>query len=166
MRTPLPAWPERAQPAADILNPAISSVCVAWAAKRYERDTDGAALPFSLSFLVAPLVFHEPTRARLPQKVTSHFPTWVTHNAEVLAGFPRRAGALVPYVREGIRTGVRSGLITLDDAGDLTATIAAHTTIPSETELRSIATSSALVGGWFARAGTPANVFTQLGVAP
>lgn len=159
------SWPRRPQPASDILNPGISAVCVAWCAARYEREAQ-AALPWSLAFLVAPLTLHAPTRARLPRSITTHFPGWVNDNADVLAAFPARARAFAPYVREGLRFGLRTGLLSLEASGDLHATIAAHTKVASKTELRDIAVASALTGGWFARSGSTANVFTQLGVSP
>lgn len=159
------AWPSRAQPAADILNPAISAVCVAWCVARYERDA-GEPLPWSLAFLVAPLTLHAPTRARVPRSIATHFPTWVNDNADVLSGFSVRAKAFTPYVREGLRFGLRTGLLGIGAGGDLHAKIANHTKVPSGTELRNIAVASALTGGWFARSGSPSNVFTQLGVSP
>ncbi len=159
------AWPHRPQPASDILNPAISAVCVAWCTARYEREAK-TVLPWPLAFLVAPLTLHAPTRARLPRSIATHFPTWVNNNADVLAGFPARARAFAPYVREGLRFGLRTGLLSLEGDGGLHATIADHTKVASDTELRSIAVASALTGGWFARSGSTANVFTQLGVSP
>lgn len=165
MNDSIASWPRRQQPASDILNPAISAVCVAWCAARYERDV-GAPLPWSLAFLVAPLTLHAPTRARFPRSIATHFPTWVNNNADVLSGFPARARAFTPYVREGLRFGIRTGLLGMDADGDLHATIADYTKVSSDTELRSIAVASALTGGWFARSGSTANVFTQLGVSP
>lgn len=159
------SWPNRPQPASDILNPAISAVCVAWSTARYERDTQNA-LPIPLAFLVAPLTLHRPTRERFPKTSAAHFPAWVNNNADVLAGFATRARALIPYVREGIRFGLRTGLLRVEANGDLHAEIADHTKVPPETELRSIATASALAGAWFARSGSAASVFTQLGVSP
>lgn len=159
------AWPNRPQPASDILNPAISAVCVAWCVARYEQDAN-SALPMPLAFLVAPLTLHAPTRARYPRSISTHFPGWINDNGDVLAGFPSRARAFGPYVREGLRFGLRTGLLSLDANGDLHATIALHTKVPPDTELRSIATASALTGAWFARSGSTANIFTQLGVSP
>jgi len=159
------AWPHRSQPASDILNPAISAVCVAWCTARYERDA-GTTLPWSLAFLVAPLTLHATTRARFPRSIATHFPSWVNDNADVLAGFPARARAFAPYVREGLRFGLRTGLLSLEPDGDLHAMIAEHTKVVPHTELRSIAVASALTGRWFARSGSAANVFTQLGVRP
>lgn len=159
------SWLNRPQPASDILNPAISAVCVAWSAARYERDAK-TALPIPLAFLVAPLTLHAPTRERFPRTSATHFPNWVNSNADVLASFTTRARALVPYVREGLRFGLRTELLRLDGNGNVHAVIADHTRIPPDTELRSIATASALAGAWFARSGSTASVFTQLGVRP
>lgn len=159
------SWSRRPQPASDILNPAISAVCVAWCAARYEKDA-GTGLPWPLAFLVAPMTLHAATRTRFPRSIATHFPTWVNDNADVLAGFPARARAFAPYVREGLRFGLRTGLLSLEANGDLHATIASHTKIDSDTELRHIAVASALTGGWFARSGPPTNVFTLLGASP
>lgn len=159
------SWLRRPQPASDILNPGISAVCVAWCAARHEREA-GAALPWPLAFLVAPLALHTPTRSRFPRSIATHFPSWVNDNADVLAGFPARAKALVPYTREGIRFGLRADLLRLSEDGGLQATIAEHTKVASGTELRSIATAAALTGAWFARSGSIENVFTQLRVGP
>lgn len=161
----LAPWPRRPQPASDILNPAISAVCVAWCTARYEQDS-GTALPLALAFLVAPLTLHSPTRNRLPRSIATHFPGWVNENSDVLVGFPARSRAFSPYVREGLRFGLRTGLLSLEGNGDLRAAINSHTKLASNTELRSIAVASALTGGWFARSGSTANVFTQLGVSP
>lgn len=161
----LAPWINRARPASDVLNPATGAVCVAWAAKRYQRET-AEAMPWALAFLVAPLTLHAPTRVRYPRSIATHFPRWISENAEVLAGFSRRASAFVPYVQEALRYGLRSQLLELGHAGSLSATIADHTKIPEHTELRSIATASALTGGWFAKSGSVENVFMQLGVTP
>lgn len=154
----LHSWVNRPQPASDILNPAISAVCVAWCASRYESESN-TPLPLPLSFLVAPLTLHAPTRALFPQSSRTHFSRWVAENTEVLTGYPDRARAFVPYVREGLRLAIRSGLVSLH-SDTLSANIAPHTKIAKGTELRGIATSSALCGVWFARAGSVENTFT------
>lgn len=159
------SWSNRPQPASNILNPAINAVCVAWCASRYESES-GVGMPLPLAFLVAPLTMHAPTRERFPRSTTTHFSRWVADNAEVLAGYPARSHSFVPYVREGLRLALRTGLLNLDSSGDLTAKISPHSKIAKETELRSIATSSAICGSWFARAGSIENTFTQLGVRP
>lgn len=165
MTQPLASWLERAQPAADILNPAISAVCIAWCAARYTLDTH-THLPFELAFLTVPITLHAPTRAVLPKSRATHLAAWVGRNTSVLAAFPARATAFAPYVREGLRYGVRSGLLQLGDDGRISATIRDIKSIPEDSDLRDIATSAARTGDLFARSGTTANIFALFGVSP
>lgn len=167
MSTPrtLPPWQERSQPAADVLNPAIVAVCIAWCARRYENDRD-EPMPWELAFLVVPLVLHRTTRAAYPRSVSTHFGKWVNDNAEALARFSKNASAFAPYVREGLRYGLRSGALTLTVDATLSAKIPEQIKLIPNTEFRQIATAAALTGAWFASAGTVENVFNQLGVSP
>jgi hypothetical protein len=161
----LPSWQDRSQPSANVLNPAIVAVCIAWCARRYGDDR-GEPMPWELAFLVVPLVLHRKTRTAYPRSAATHFAKWANENAEVLARFPENASSFVPYVREGLRYGLRSGSLQLTAGATLTARIPPHTKLTGGTELREIATSAALTGAWFARAGSVESVFNQLGVSP
>lgn len=165
MPRPLSPWQERSQPVSDVLNPAIVAVCVAWCARRFENES-GEPMPWELAFLVVPLVLHGSTRSAYPRSASTHFAKWVNDNAEALARFSANAPSFAPYVREGLRYGIRSGTLVLTENASLSATISDHTRLETGTELRQIATTAALTGAWFARAGTVENVFTQLGVSP
>lgn len=123
-------------------------------------------MPWELAFLVVPLVLQRAIRTAYPRSVATHFTKWVNENAEALARFSQNASAFAPYVREGLRYGLRSGALTLTVDAALSATILDNTTLKAGTELRQIATAAALTGAWFARAGTVENVFSQLGVSP
>lgn len=123
-------------------------------------------MPWELAFLVVPLVLHRTTRTAYPRSAATHFTKWVNENAEALARFSANASAFSPYVREGLRYGLRSGTLALTIDAGLSATIPKHTKLARDTELRQIATAAALTGAWFARAGTVENVFNQLGVSP
>lgn len=123
-------------------------------------------MPWELAFLVVPMVLQRATRTAYPRSVATHFTKWVNENAEALARFSQNASAFTPYVREGLRYGLRSGALTLTANAALSATIPDNTTLKAGTELRQIATAAALTGAWFARSGTVENVFTQLGVSP
>lgn len=155
------------QPAlsATILNPAIIAASIQWAAYRY-RARNKRCMPWEYSFLVVPLVFHQRTRQMLPQKSTTHLPTWINRNQEALAGFPQRARKFAPHVREGIRYGLRSGQLVLDADGAFNATMRSGIKLPEGTELRSILSSAATVGGIFSKSGSSVNIFTQFGVSP
>lgn len=155
-------WTDRSAPLANLLNPAVVSAIESRAASEYSGKR-GSGLPWTLAFVVAPLVLHEPTRKRLPATAATHLSTWVLRNTDLRAAFPLRALALAPYVREGLRFGIRYSALELDN-GALRGTLRLHS--PAAGELRDLLTSAALVGRWLARTEAPATVMAVLGVRP
>ncbi|WP_219618140.1 MULTISPECIES: three component ABC system middle component [Brevibacterium] len=159
--------PEKHRPALSntILNPALIAASIQWASHRF-RTTSKQLMPWEYSFLVVPLVFHQLTRQALPQTSATHLPVWINNNQNVLAGFPNRSRKFVPHVREGIRYGLRSGQITLNDGGTLRASMRSGVKLHEETELRGILSSAATFGGILSKSGSSVNIFTQFGVSP
>jgi hypothetical protein len=148
-----------------VLNPALTAATVTWAAARY-RSTAKAAMPWELSFIVVPLVLHRRTRDQLPKSSSTHLPAWIGRNQTTLAGFADRATDFAPFVREGIRFGLRAQLFTFVDGADLHGTVKQSMSPPKDTELRTILSAAATVGGILAKAGTSTNVYAQFGVTP
>lgn len=69
---------------------------------------------------------------------------------------------MVPLTREGIRLGLRAGVLTRDGS-----TLIGHLdNEPPEGELRQLARHAALVGRWLAKTDQPSTIFALLGVAP
>jgi len=161
----LPIWAERPEQTAAILNPAILAAVTGWCARRYENEC-GSPLPWELAYLVAPLALHRATREAMPATPRTHFSAWVNEHAGVLAGYASRARSFAPYVREGLRHGIRVGLLEIYAEGLISATIPKTARPVRETEQADIVRVAGTVGVWFARAGVPANVYIQLGVKP
>jgi hypothetical protein len=119
-------------------------------------------MPWPLAFLIPPLVLHRPTREALPRDTRTHLSTWIRRQPLLRAGFPDRAAAMVPLTREGIRLGLRAGVLTRDGS-----TLIGHLdNEPPEGELRQLARHAALVGRWLAKTDQPSTIFALLGVAP
>lgn len=116
-----------------------------------------------LSFVVAPLVLHRPTRNALPSSTRTHLPKWVTDHPVLVAGLPARSKSLVPAVREGLRFGLRHSLLTLDN-GRLHAVQTREQRVQGE--LRELLRRAALVGRWTAKSESPSTVFALLGMRP
>lgn len=154
------AWTERPRVEATLLNPALLAVLLAAAAKDYE--TQEAGMPWPLAFLVPPLVLHRPTRDALPRNTRTHLSTWIRREPLLRAGFPARAAAMVPLTREGLRFGLRAGVLARDGAS-LTGRL---DTEARAGELRQLISRAALVGRWLAKTDQPSTVFALLGVAP
>lgn len=153
-------WTERPRIEATLLNPSLLAVLLAAAARDYETEEPG--MPWPLAFLVLPLVLHRPTRDALPRDTRTHLSTWIRREPLLRAGFPSRAGAMVPLTREGIRLGLRAGVLVRDGpvlTGHLNAEAPAG-------ELRQLINRASLVGRWLAKTDQPSTVFTLLGVAP
>jgi hypothetical protein len=154
------AWTERPRVEATLLNPALIAVLLAAAARDY--DSPSARMPWPLAFLVPPLVLHRPTRDALPRDTRTHLSTWIRRQPLLRAGFPARAAAMVPLTREGLRFGLRAGVLARDGAsliGHLDAEAPAG-------ELRQLVQRAGLVGRWMAKTDQPSTVFALLGVAP
>jgi hypothetical protein len=155
-------WSERPQVEATMLNPALLAVLLAAAAYDYEKaKRRNDRMPWPLGFLVLPLVLHRPTRAELPRDTRTHLSTWIRKHPLLRAGFPNRAAAMVPLTREGIRFGLRAGVLDIDGS-----TLRGGETRRPSGELGQLIRAAALVGRWLATTDQPSTPFTLLGVAP
>jgi hypothetical protein len=132
------------------------------AASGYERET-GAAMPWPLCFVIAPMVLHRGTRQAMPGRITSHLGAWVSGNPVLRAGLPLRARALVGPVREGLRFGLRHGLLEIRPGGGLRRA-APSLRAPDVGDLREILAKATFAGRWLSRSEEPATVFALLGV--
>ncbi|WP_406106233.1 three component ABC system middle component [Micromonospora globbae] len=154
------AWQDRPQVSAAYLNPALVATVLAAAAAGYRTERQRAMI-WPLAFVVAPLVLHRSTRQALPRSTATHLASWVSRNAVLHAGFAARARALAPTVREGLRFGLRHGVLTVE-AGGLGGAVGRG----RDPELRQLLRSAQLVGRWLAKADQPATAFAILGVEP
>lgn len=154
-------WNKRNPAVADLLNPALVSTIVASAADQYGRNAAGP-MPFELSFLLTPLVLHRDTRLSLPQRTDSHLTKWVSSHAVLAAGFGARAKSLVEPTREGLRFGVREGVIVFDGR---TITGLIGSTRPARIgDVADVMKKAGFVGRWFAKLDSPTTAFALLGV--
>jgi hypothetical protein len=133
-----------------LYNAPFMALIIAQAAAGYEARAEGG-LPFSLAFLAAPIVLHGPTRQVLPRQARSKMALWLEEHPVQRAGLGRRAASLVPAVRAGIRYGLRSGALALNDA-TLTAPRpkVKRDEVMLSREVDDILKSARYVGGWFA----------------
>jgi hypothetical protein len=149
-----------------LYNPAFMALILAQAAAEHDARAD-SGLPFSLAFLVAPIVLHGATRQALPRQARSKMALWLEEHPIQRAGLGRRAASLAPAVRAGIRYGLRSGAIALNDAA-LTAprprVKSNNTTLSAEVD--DILNRAGYVAGWFAVAGSAPGIYALWRVKP
>jgi hypothetical protein len=154
-------WLARSRIPAAMLNPALLAAVVAAGAAGYDRETE-RPMPWPLSFVIAPLTLHRGTREAMPTSLATHLGTWVSRNPVLRAGLPLRAHALVEPVREGLRFGLRHGLLTLEDGGLRQGLERLRP--PDVGDLRLILRKATFAGRWVSRAEEPQTVFALLGV--
>lgn len=147
-----------------MLNPALLAVVTATAATEY-AEAEGGPMPWPLAFLVAPLVMHRGTREALPRTTATHLANWIAQNPVVHAGIPARAQSLTEPVREGLRFGLKHGVLSVDEQGRLSGVLADRPK-RGTTEVDQIIAKAGLVGKWLAKVDQPATAFVVLGVAP
>jgi hypothetical protein len=162
MMSGMTEWSARSTIPAALLNPAILAAVVAAGAAGYERDRH-VPMPWPLSFVIAPLTLHRGTREALPSSPTTHLGAWVSRNPILRAGVPLRARALVEPVREGLRFGVRYGLLTIEDGGALRQGISLLRP-PDAGDLRQLLRKATFAGRWISRMEEPGTVFALFGI--
>lgn len=162
----LPPWEVRSPTIAAMLNPAMIALLVSTAAWAYARSSSGKGIPPEFVFLLVPLVVHRRTREELPGNTNSHLTKWITDRPIIQAGFPNRARGMVPFVREGLRYGMRVGQLRLGADGLLYGESRRTADLPAGSELESLVRASALLGRWLAKVGNSTTIFALFGVKP
>lgn len=149
-----------------LYNAAFMALILAQAAAGHQARAD-SGLPFSLAFLVAPIVLHGPTRQALPPQARSKMALWLEEHPVQRAGLGHRAASLVPAVRAGFRYGLRSGILALNDAM-LTAPKpkVKSVDITLSAEVDDILKRARYVGGWFALTGSASGIYALWRVKP
>lgn len=95
--------------------------------------------------------------------------SWLAENPRALVGFPDRARALVPLVKEGILFASGNQMLTLNSArlvaGDRPRSMARFEREATD-EVKACVEKAEFVGKWLASSGDYATVMALWGVAP
>ena len=166
----LAKWSKRPQDVANLLNPAFDGLLLHQATVGYAKEAE-TGMPFELMFLVLPFVLHEPTRRRLPVKVTTQLTTWLQDERDILLGFAGRATDTVPYTQEGILYLTNQNLLRLGDNGRFYVGSAkfkrgiGNLNRASE-EVKHCHKVSLAIGRWLALSCSSTTMFVLLGIKP
>lgn len=167
-------WVERPIEVATLLNPAFCAILLHDAVEAYAKEqNEGMAFP--LVFIVLPLVLHKDTRNVLPPnhgRLVDLY-QWVADHPLYLQNFVKRTRYLVPYSREGLIFSIKHGFIKVANAigqeGYLSSTNKPFIQKPSwskQSESAMCREKAQMLGKWFAKAGSPINVFKIFGIRP
>jgi hypothetical protein len=161
--------PEHPREVARLLNPPFCAALIQRSVEGYVSTTQSPML-FALTYLVLPIVLHEPTRVTLPRSNVTKFSTWVLEHPEVRAGFPSRCHALMPFATAGLSFLLGTQALGIDDRGYLMPTgarLRGITTYPKKSDEIGRCWSRALLfGQLLGSVPRPARVLISLGVRP
>lgn len=166
----LPAWEDRSPEVASLFNPAFCGLLCYAAVKGYQ-SVDEAGMPFSESFLVLPLLLHEPTRRALPRQIRSPLMSWFSANPALRVGMSERVRQSTDLTREALMFMIAGEAIVISSGGVLLPGRisprfnVARATTPN-LDIRERVQQATLVGRLLARAGTQATVLATIGLTP
>lgn len=163
-------WSKRAIEEANLFNPAFCVVLLAKAVEDYTKKAQ-QPFPFSLAFLVLPVVLHRGTRNALPGSTISSLLTWIQDHRAQLVDFPGRIKSLREITKETILFGIQHGTLAIADSGGIVVGPRKQSATAKRTNLftdeaRDCVDRAGFLGRWFAAAGTPATIYSAWGVAP
>jgi len=160
-------WNKRPIEVAHLLNPAFCSIILSESVLGYNQEF-GNTMPYSLSFLVLPLVLHKPTRDLLPKTIATKFHSWVHQNQAIRVGFHIRTKQLVPFTKEALHWGVSSGMLVFSGQGSLDASKQKFDSFnwPLDSEPEICKKKAHFIGKWLTRAGDSATIFAIMGIKP
>lgn len=157
--------PHRPSERAALLNPAFMALLLshvaAGHAKRAERF-----LPISLAFIAPPILLHGPTREALPKRATTKLGGWLEQHPIIRAGFPGRAEAISPAIRSGLRMGLRTGTLRLEEGSLASKPPRRRKSVVLTDEVEEILKRANFVGGWLGVSGPPAGQYALWRVRP
>lgn len=163
------AWSKRPPEEAHLFNPAFCGLLASEFVRAFFVAGERKAVPVPLVFCSMPLILHADTRARLPHTTTTSLYTWLERHPDALVGFPKRAGYLVPHVRDAIMFAAARSAVAISADGNLQPgskkIIFRDDFLTQATpETREIALASRFVGRWFASAGDVTTIMAGWGV--
>lgn len=165
------SWSERSPEVANLLNPAFCGEILRQTMAGYFRESR-QPLPFSLLFLVLPVILHEATRETMPSTTRTSMHDWLANNPQVRVGFTERANQLRSVAAESLSFLMQLRAVEIDaESGDgsgfrARASNGADIDEIAAAILETYFKKARHLGVWLARAGDPTNVYVMLGVRP
>ena len=160
-------WTRRPIEIANLFNPAFCAIVLRDSIRGYNSIAN-RSMPYSLVFLIPPIVLHEQTRLSLPRSTRTKLHSWLHNNPWVKVSFAERTRRLIPYTKEAIIFGVQREIIEFDHQGNLNHV--PRKLSPSrweaDAEAEQCVKKAAFLGRWFAESGDPTTIYPLWGIRP
>lgn len=164
------AWDKRPPEEANLFNPAFCSALMYEFVRAYTKErSDGAPLP--LLPVVFAAVLHSSTRQKLPGTTLTSLYEWIQRNNECLIGFPDRAIAVVPLIKEAIIFSVGHDVLKFSTGYNIVLSEKKASFTPtfleqSTSELNDIVARTRFLARWFVKSGSDSSILSSWGIKP
>lgn len=162
-------WEKRSKEIAYLINPAFCSTLLAIAVDEYYKKST-KDFPFTLAYIVLPLLLHKPTRIKIPTTTHSTFSTWLENYPIVRIDYYKNILELKTYINEAILFGSNNGVLKIVDDSiksnlRLNAKLRAFMNEES-IEIKDFFTKSSILGKWFGNLDSPSLIYSLLEIIP
>jgi hypothetical protein len=161
----LPAWKDRPEVTANLLNPAFCSEIIRECIKAFKNES-GENLPFSLSLLILPIILTSKIRERMPKSKVNGIHYWINRNEDLKIGFAQQVRGYLPFTREAIMFGSTYKSICIDIDGNLDFVERKGKLKLENSEVKSCVQKAILLGKLFAISGSPITIYSIFGIKP
>lgn len=161
-------WEDRPITSASLLNPAFCGEIIRRTVFYYTQRND-KGFPYSLLFLILPVVLSQDIRKSMPSRSSALFHTWVQENAQLLFDFAYRVKISKPYTQEAISFLIANKAAQISDDGTIKISIDYRIRAIDDDEIHSeikdIYKKAELLGKWY-RQLTPSTIFMFYKIRP
>jgi hypothetical protein len=160
-------WEERSLITANLLNPAFCGEVIRRTILSYNTTNEISKFPFSLSFIVLPLVLHKKTRGHMPRSTATYFHSWIEEHEFLLIDFSSRTEQLLPYTKEALLFLYHYRAIEIG-ANEITVTNNKKKSINDEhaQEVNDIYKKAEFLGKWMKQTGNEQTIYMFLKIQP
>jgi len=148
-----------------LLNPAFCGQILLNTVKEYENRTS-KGLPFSLAFLVLPLILHKETFEKIRYSTTGQFFTWLDTQTIQTIEFSSRAEFLKPTTLEAISILSYYNLVKIET--EITTVDFDHSLNAKNYSgyMKKYQEKAIQIGRWFAETNSISTIYLMLGIKP
>ena len=161
-------WEERSVITANLLNPAFCGEVIRRTITSYNDNEDNEVFPFSLLFLILPIVLHKKTREHMPMRSSTYFHSWVEENEFLFIDFAERVRELNPFSKESMLFMLQHEAADITEEGKITIRPYRRKVLKGENldEITEIYKKAELLGKWFRLTGNEQTIYMFLKIRP
>jgi hypothetical protein len=161
-------WEERSVITANLLNPAFCSEIIRRTIVSYNKNEEDEKFPFSLLFLILPIVLHKKTREHMPMRSSTYFHSWVEENEFLFIDFAERAKQLNPFTKESLMFLLQHNAANITNDGQIEVNPYRKKTPRGENldEVIGIYRKAELLGKWLRLTGNEQTIYMFLKIRP